>query len=293
MGMTFDEAVAAVTAPGQPFSIVEADVARQPLKVFEHTPPSLRALFDSHAAAGRRRRSSSTRTSGSASPRSWPRPTPSAPCWSTATAWPRATGSPSACATTPSGSPSYMAAISIGAVAVSLNAWWTADEMIYGLEDSGTKVLIADQERAERAEGAFDTARHPHRRGALDGPLPAGRRSARGRRGARARPCRRSTIDPDDDATILYTSGTTGHPKGAVSRPTGPCSAPSWPSAAGPRPTRSMDPPTEPPRPTRPRSSWSCRCSTSPAAWPSCSTRWPPAPSSCSCTSGIPSGPWS
>ena len=52
MGMSFDEAVAAVTAPGQAFSIVEADVAGQRLKVFEHAPPSLRLLFDSMRAMG-------------------------------------------------------------------------------------------------------------------------------------------------------------------------------------------------------------------------------------------------
>ena len=51
--MTFDEAVAAVTAPGQPFSIVEADVlGRTRLKVFEHAPPSLRALFDGMRTRG-------------------------------------------------------------------------------------------------------------------------------------------------------------------------------------------------------------------------------------------------
>ena len=45
---------------------------------------------------------------------------------------------------------SFAAITSIGAVAVALNAWWTADELEYGLRDSGATVLIADQERAER-----------------------------------------------------------------------------------------------------------------------------------------------
>src|SRR5690606_39015380 len=39
----------------------------------------------------------------------------------------------------------------IGAVSVSLNAWWTADELDFALADSAPKVLIADGERAERA----------------------------------------------------------------------------------------------------------------------------------------------
>ncbi|HEY4377562.1 MAG TPA: AMP-binding protein, partial [Acidimicrobiales bacterium] len=44
--------------------------------------------------------------------------------------------------------------VSVGAVAVSLNAWWTADELDYALEDSGAKVLVADPERIERTRAA-------------------------------------------------------------------------------------------------------------------------------------------
>ena len=48
----------------------------------------------------------------------------------------------------------FAAITSIGAIAVCLNAWWTADELAYGLEDSGSQVLVADLERAERAAPA-------------------------------------------------------------------------------------------------------------------------------------------
>ena len=54
MVMSFDEAVAAVTGPGQVFSVVEQDVLGRPTKVYENAIPSLRGLFD--LARARRRR---------------------------------------------------------------------------------------------------------------------------------------------------------------------------------------------------------------------------------------------
>src|SRR5215471_21734700 len=47
---------------------------------------------------------------------------------------------------------SFWACQVIGAVAVALNAWWTGPELEYGIEDSGSKVLIADRERMDRIE---------------------------------------------------------------------------------------------------------------------------------------------
>ncbi len=42
---------------------------------------------------------------------------------------------------------SYMGITSVGAVAVAMNAWWSGEEMMYGIEDSGMKTIFVDRER--------------------------------------------------------------------------------------------------------------------------------------------------
>ena len=110
----------------------------------------------------------------------------------------------------------YWATISIGAAAVGMNAWWTAPEMEYALNDSAPLVLIADDERLERFQQLANVppmhviAVRTDRAVQGDGVRWADVMSA-----ADPGVLPDASIDPDDDATIFYTSGTTGFPKGA------------------------------------------------------------------------------
>ncbi|HEX8302259.1 class I adenylate-forming enzyme family protein [Sphingomonas sp.] len=119
----------------------------------------------------------------------------------------------------------FFAGASIGAIMVPLNAWWTGGELEYALNDSGAKLLFVDGERHERLKDCYTKLPALERvvvsraKGELDGSASRlevliGTRSDWASLEDIGFPD--VEIAPDDDATIFYTSGTTGSPKGAL-----------------------------------------------------------------------------
>lgn len=108
----------------------------------------------------------------------------------------------------------YWACVSTGIAVVGMNAWWTAEEMAYGLADSAPKVLFLDAERLDR----YHQISEPPAGLALVGvrlPAPTPGVTAFADVIAHGGTMPEVAIDPDADACIFYTSGTTGFPKGA------------------------------------------------------------------------------
>jgi long-chain acyl-CoA synthetase len=226
MSPSVAEANAALTAPGQMFEMEEVTIRGLPYRAWKNAPPSLRALLELSRGYGERtflvyedERTSFEEHFQQA-----------------ATLARRLVdrygvnkGDRVAIAMRnfPEWAVSFWAAAAAGAIVVPLNAWWTGPELEYGLADSGAKVLVADGQRLERLT--------PHLPGLKeltgvigvrttddDGAwvIPAGVDAYQEVLGTDPGPTDVTLpevrLEPEDDATIFYTSGTTGKPKGAL-----------------------------------------------------------------------------
>lgn len=112
----------------------------------------------------------------------------------------------------------FWATTCLGAIAVPLNAWWKSGELAYGLIDSGSRVVFCDAARAKLIRAHLGETQLEHvvvarPEGPLTRPMEAFDEVWQRHRGAEFPNVR---IEAGDDATIFYTSGTTGKPKGAL-----------------------------------------------------------------------------
>ena len=222
--MPVAQAHAILTAPGAPFEMEERVIRGIPTRVWKNIPPTIRELFLAGRAHGDKTFvvHEQERVSYDAFARA---------ALAIATAliaegvqkgdrvalimrnlpeWPAA----------------FFGIALTGAIVTPLNAWWTGPELEYGLTDSGAKVAVVDAERLERLSEHLhncpdlirvfvsreaEEVAHPLVRKLEDliGPPDAWTDLPEGTLPDVA-------LDPEDDITIFYTSGTTGKPKGAL-----------------------------------------------------------------------------
>ena len=105
----------------------------------------------------------------------------------------------------------YMAVLKSGAIATLINGWWQADEMNHALKLSEPELIIADESRAKRlgAGGCtIPTVSLQVQRPIADALSPLLERGSE---------AELPEVAPEDDATLLFTSGSTGLAKGAIS----------------------------------------------------------------------------
>ena len=223
--MSIEQAHALLTQPGSPLETEEVEIGGVRIKVWKNAPPSLRAVVEASRAHGEKifLVYEDERVSYEAFYRATARLA-------------RALADPGVVKgdrvavimrNVPEWVVAFYAAAALGAIVTPLNAWWTGPELEYGLTDSGTKVALVDAERYERlaehlhncpdleriyvSRDQAEEIAHPlvtkledvigapdDWKSLPDASLPP------------------ADIGPEDDATIFYTSGTTGKPKGAL-----------------------------------------------------------------------------
>ena len=199
-------------APGSPFEIVENQIGGQNLRCFKHAPANIREFWLSTAAFADRtylvyedERLTYTQSHAQVA---------AIAAWLDAQGVKIGDRVAIGMRNYPEWMLIYWACLSIGVAVVGLNAWWVPEELAYALKDSAPKVVFADAERLARMAEQPDMAK---------GMTLVAVRSPDAAAGvvqwadviAHTGALPDVQIDPETDACIFYTSGTTGMPKGA------------------------------------------------------------------------------
>ncbi|HEY1448004.1 MAG TPA: class I adenylate-forming enzyme family protein [Caulobacteraceae bacterium] len=222
--MSIAQAHALLTAPGAPFEMEEVVIHGVPTRTWKNAPPSLRAVVEASAAFGdrvflvhedERVTFAAFRRAVAALAHVFTREgvvkgDRVAIVMRNLPEWPVA----------------FYAAASMGAIVTPLNAWWTGQELEYGLTDSGAKIAVLDAERLERLTEHLHLCPDLQRvyvareSDEIANPTITKLEEVIGAPGdwhaLPDAPLPDIAIGPEDEATIFYSSGTTGKPKGVL-----------------------------------------------------------------------------
>ncbi len=222
--MTLAEAHAKLTGPGSTFEIIEAEIRGERHRIWKNAPPTLREVFLLGRAHGAKTFlvHEDERATFEAFARAALVFAHELQAMGVAKGDRVAIGMRNL----PEWPVAFFGAILAGAIAVPLNAWSTGPELEYVLADSGARLAVLDAERFERLKPHLDALPELTRvlvsraESAPDHAKAESWEALIGRTqdwpNLPAFEAPKVDLAPEDDATIFYTSGTTGRPKGAL-----------------------------------------------------------------------------